>query len=260
VAGCRAAYDRHAAEYAQELDPTLAGVVERIAELAAVRRGARVLDLASGTGTIARAVARRGASVVGVDVSAPMLAIARERSPELDFQIADAHALPFSEGAFDAVTCGLALSHFHEPLTALRETLRVLRAEGRLVASTWGTGGGTPSSQEVADALERHRAPHKGYCLDEETWLYPEQGSELLRRAGFAQVSVKTETFTGTFSDPEQALDWSLAWPCRTARLAQLDPREHEGCVADARRALADADLSWNFNFNIYLATKTGGQ
>jgi hypothetical protein len=66
VAGCRAAYDAHPAGYAQVLDPTLAEVVERIAVLAAPRSGVRVLDLACGTGTIARAVARRAASVLNV--------------------------------------------------------------------------------------------------------------------------------------------------------------------------------------------------
>lgn len=137
---CRAAYDAHAAGYARVLDPTLAELVERIAELATPRPGVRVLDLACGTGTIARAVARRAASVVGVDVSSRMLAVARGLSPELDFKIADAHALPFASGEFDVVTCGLALSHFHEPLTALMETLRVLRRGGRLVASAWAAG------------------------------------------------------------------------------------------------------------------------
>jgi hypothetical protein len=53
VAACRAAYDRHAIEYAQALDPTLAKVADRVVELAAEREGLRVLDLASGTGTIA---------------------------------------------------------------------------------------------------------------------------------------------------------------------------------------------------------------
>jgi hypothetical protein len=62
------------------------------------------------------------------------------------------------------------------------------------VASTWGAGGGTPSSQKIAETLERHRAPPQDYTLDEQTWLYPEQGSKLLRRAGFTEVSVRTES------------------------------------------------------------------
>jgi SAM-dependent methyltransferase len=260
VARCRAAYDQHAAEYARLLDPTLACVVERVAELAAPEPGMRVLDLATGTGAVARASARCGASVVGVDVSEPMLALARELSPEIDFRMADAHALPFPDADFDIVVCALAVSHFHEPLTALGESLRVLREGGRLVASTWATGGSTPSSVEVARVLERSGAPGKGYTLDEETWLYPERGRELLRRAGFAEVSVKPERFAGRFADADQALEWSLAWPCCSARLERLDVGRHEKFLAEARAALAGADISWKFVFNIYLAAKAAGE
>jgi ubiquinone/menaquinone biosynthesis C-methylase UbiE len=137
VAACRAAYDEHATEYARLLDPTLAGLVERMAELADARPGVKLLDRATGTGRVARAARARGASVVGVDVSKPMLAVARELSPEIDFRVGDAHALPFSDGEFDVVACGLALSHFSGPSRATGEILRVLRAGGRLVASTW---------------------------------------------------------------------------------------------------------------------------
>jgi SAM-dependent methyltransferase len=194
--------------------------------------------------------------VVGVDVSAPMLVVARDLSPGIDFRIADAHALPFADGEFDVVVCGLALSHFHEPLRALGEVSRVLREDGRLVASTWGTGGGTPSSGKVVELLKRHGASDKGYTLDEETWLDPERGSEVLRCAGFADVSVKTEQFAGRFAGAGKALQWTLAWPCGSARLERLEAAERDAFLAEARQALAGADLSWTFVFNIYLATR----
>lgn len=256
VAGCRAAYDQHAVEYARLLDPTLAGVTERLVDLADIRPRTRLLDLATGTGAVARAAAARGASVVGVDVSAPMLAVARQRSPEIDFRSADAHALPFADEEFDVVVCGLALSHFQEPLEALGEAWRVLRDGGRLVASTWGAGGGTPSSGTIVELLKRYGARDKGYVLDEETWLYPERGGEVLRRAGFADVTVKRERFAGRFSGAEQALQWTLAWPCGAARFARLDVRMRDAFLAEARQVLAGADLSWNFVFNVFIAAR----
>jgi SAM-dependent methyltransferase len=260
VAACRAAYDEHAAEYARLLDPTLAGLAERMAELADARPGVKLLDLATGTGGVARAAAARGASVVGVDVSAAMLAVARELSPEIDFRVTDAHGLPFSEEEFDVVVCGLALSHFDQPPRAIGELLRVLREGGRLVASTWGAGVSIPSLSKVVAALERHGAYDKGYALDDETWFYPEQGSDVLRNAGFADVAVRTERFTGRFADAEAALQWTLAWPCGSARLARLDKRKRDAFLEDARQALAGADLSWNFVFNLYLANKAAGR
>jgi SAM-dependent methyltransferase len=189
-----------------------------------------------------------------------MLAVGRELSPEIDFREADAHLLPFSAGEFDVVVCGLALSHFDEPSRAIGEVLRVLRESGRFVAATWGTGVGIPSLSNVVAALERHGAYDKGYTVDEETWFYPAQGRDVLRKAGFADVGVKTERFTGRLADAETALQWTLAWPCGSARLARLDKRKREAFLNDARQALAGADLSWNFVFNVYVANKTGGR
>jgi SAM-dependent methyltransferase len=260
VAACRAAYNEHAAEYARLVDPTLVGLVERMAELADARPGVKLLDLATGTGGVASSAAARGASVVGVDVSAPMLRVARELSPDIEFREADAHALPFSAGEFDVVVCALALSHFDEPSRAIREVLRVLREGGPFVASTWGTAVDIPSLSKVVAALERHGASDKGYTVDEETWFYAEQGSDVLRNAGFADVGVKTERFTGRFADAEAALQWTLAWPCGSARLARLDKRNRDAFLNDARQALAGADLSWNFVFNVYIANKTAGR
>ena len=112
-----------------------------------------------------------------------------------------------------------------------------------------------PASETIAEVLKRHAPLDTGDALDEERWLYPEQGSELLRRAGFAEVSVSTARFEGRFTDKGQALQWSLAWPCRSARLARLDDSTHRAIAADALEALSGGDLSWAFVFNIYLAT-----
>jgi SAM-dependent methyltransferase len=256
LAACRAAYDQHAAEYARRIDPTLAAPVERVVELAGARPGVRLLDLATGTGAVARAATRRGASVVGVDVSEPMLAVAREFSPEIDFRVADAHGLPLPDGEFDVVNCALALSHFQDPPKALGEVSRVLRRGGRLVASTWGTGGGTPASEKVVELLERYGARDKGYMLDEETWLDPDNGSKVLRRAGFTGMTVSAETFAGRFSDAEQALQWTLAWPFASARLDRIAGSVRDTFKTAARRELADVDLSWTFVFNFYDAAK----
>lgn len=251
------AYDTYATGYAKHLDPTLAGAVERLIELAGARPGMRLLDLATGTGTALRAAARQGATVVGVDRSPGMLAMARDLSRELDLRHADVHALPFHDRNFDAATCGLSLSHFTDSDGALREILRVLRPGGRFVASAWGEGSRFPTGV-VDELLDRHSAPIGMEVLDEETWLRPEQGSLALRRAGFADVSVRSEAFSGSFADPEEALVWTLGWPLTASRVARL----HSGCRERFRResleALAGSHLSWRSVFNFYAASKSG--
>jgi SAM-dependent methyltransferase len=245
------AYDAHAELYASFLDPTLAGPVERLVDLAAADADVRLLDLATGTGAVARAAARRGARVAAVDRSEGMLNVARRLSPQLDFRGADAHALPFKRRAFDAVTCSLSLSHFRQCDRVLREVLGVLRPGGRFVASAWGSGSSYPAAG-ISDLLPTSASDDAS--LDEATWSTAETGAELLRRAGFVRVAATTELFTGRFADAQQALAWSLAWPLTAADLAALDPSARQEFLAAAREALRHADLSWRFAVNYYVA------
>jgi hypothetical protein len=89
--------------------------------------------------------------------------------------------------------------------------------------------------------------------IDEETWLEPESGTEVLRRAGFEKVSVVTEAFAGRFAVPEEALAWSLAWPVGAARVATLHTEARASFLAEVRQALARSDLGWRFVFNFYV-------
>ena len=250
------AYDTYAAVYAARLDPTLAAAAARVAELTDARPGTRVLDVATGTGSAAQAVAGRGASVVAIDSSPGMLDVARRLAPELDFRRCDAHALPFSDASFDAATCGLSLSHFGGRETALREILRVVRPGGRFVASAWGEGSRFPTGI-IDELLDRYGAPSPLSAeLDEKTWLSPQRGSSALRGAGFADVSVITEFYAGEFAHANEAVGWSLGWPLTASRVAQLDPGRRERLHRESVEALADANLSWRFAFNFYLASK----
>ena len=94
--------------------------------------GATVLDLATGTGDLARLAEGRGARVIGVDFAAGMLRAGRRRDPGLAVVQADAAALPLADASVDAVTCGFAVRNFADLDAVLRECARVLRPGGRL--------------------------------------------------------------------------------------------------------------------------------
>ena len=91
--------------------------------------GARVVDLACGTGDLCRTLQAAGHEPIGVDFSAGMLGAANTDAPLVR---ADAIHLPFPDGAADAVTCGFALRNFVELSTVLVECARVLRPQGRI--------------------------------------------------------------------------------------------------------------------------------
>jgi demethylmenaquinone methyltransferase/2-methoxy-6-polyprenyl-1,4-benzoquinol methylase len=116
----------------------------RVVELAAVRCGDRALDLCCGTGDIAFALAERGALVVGLDFSEPMLAVAQQRqsnsrkAPRVEFLRGDAMRLPFPDAAFDVVTVGYGLRNLASWETGLGEMARVARPGARLVVLDFG--------------------------------------------------------------------------------------------------------------------------
>jgi ubiquinone/menaquinone biosynthesis C-methylase UbiE len=131
--------------YAREIDQRFAPVVSAVLARANLLPGERVLDLGTGTGAVAeqaaRAVGPRG-EVVGVDISAAMLALARQRAEELGlanlrYEEGQGEALPASDGAFDVVLASLSLMYVIDRTAAAREIARVLRPGGRLVAAVW---------------------------------------------------------------------------------------------------------------------------
>ena len=109
---------------------------ERAADLAGVQPGDRALDVATGTGDLAMALAERvgeTGEVVGCDFSEAMLARARKKAPRLRFEWADALDLPYPDRSFDAATVGFGARNFADLRKGLAEMARVVKPGGRVV-------------------------------------------------------------------------------------------------------------------------------
>jgi demethylmenaquinone methyltransferase/2-methoxy-6-polyprenyl-1,4-benzoquinol methylase len=106
---------------------------ERAAELAAVGPGSTALDVATGTGDLAVALARRGAEVTGMDFAPAMLELARKKAPGLRFEEGDALNLAYPDGSFDAATVGFGARNFGDLDRGLAEMARVVRPGGHVV-------------------------------------------------------------------------------------------------------------------------------
>ena len=138
-------WNRIADVYVREIDRRFEPVVEHVITRAELRPGERVLDLGTGTGSLAaRAAERVGPQghVVGMDISADMLGQARQRAAALGlttvtFREGRAEALPAEPESFDVVLASLSLMYVIDRDAAARELARVLRPEGRLVAAVW---------------------------------------------------------------------------------------------------------------------------
>ena len=109
----------------------------------------RLLDVGCGAGLALQLAARRGASVTGLDASAGLLAIARERLPEADLRQGDLEELPFADGSFTASTSFNAVQYASDPKRALRELGRVTEPGAPIAVLTWGD----PARSEMRDVL-----------------------------------------------------------------------------------------------------------
>lgn len=141
---------------------------ERLLDAALVRPGDRVLDVACGTGVLARAALQRvgpGGAVTGLDVNDDMLAVAREKAPGVDWRRGAAESLPFESGSFDVVACQFGLMFFADRVAALREMWRVLGDGGRLVVATWDGLEASPGYSAWIAVVEEQLGPEAGTGL-----------------------------------------------------------------------------------------------
>ena len=118
----------------------------------------QILDVACGTGIVARTAAQRvGADhVTGVDLNEAMLSVARRVAPDITWRLGDAVALPFEDGSFDAVLCQMALMFFPDRVAALREMARVAVPGGTVALLVPSELGAQPAYGPFVDMAARH--------------------------------------------------------------------------------------------------------
>jgi SAM-dependent methyltransferase len=201
--------DDAAVIYEQEFVPALFGQwAPAVAEAAAIGPGDRVLDVACGTGVLAREAAERAGAegrVTGLDLNDGMLAVARRIRPEIDWRQGDATALPFEVGSFDAVVCQFALMYLPDRLAALGEMWRVLAPGGRLAVAVWAPLERATAYCALADIARRRTTDAAATMLAAPFVLGDE--AELLSlfdAAGIAGAAVTTHEGHGRFASIDE--------------------------------------------------------
>jgi ubiquinone/menaquinone biosynthesis C-methylase UbiE len=258
------------ASYEDFLVPAMfAPFAERLVEDAHVSPGARVLDVACGTGAVTRAAARRAGrsgSVTGADFGEPTLAIARSRAAEpgaapIEWVQADAAALPFPDGTFEIVLCQQGLQFFADRHAALAEAARVLAPGGTVAVATWKELERAPFGA-VADALERHLGPDAGAMMRSPFALADgEELAGLLEAAGFREVEVREQTIECTWASHAEFAPRAIA-AGPIAPLFDVAPEPARRAVADdvaaalASYATPAGELRMPMTSNVALARR----
>jgi SAM-dependent methyltransferase len=183
-----------------EQDVLLAPVSQALIERAAPKSGERVLDVGCGCGSTSIALAARVAPtgfVLGIDISGPMLARARELAPKgapVDFVLADATVYPFDPGHFDLLTSRFGVMFFAEPAVSFANLRRGLRPSGRVAFACWREPRENPWMMAPLQAIYQHvpKLPPQG-PEDPGPFAFAseERVHRILGEAGFKHVGME---------------------------------------------------------------------
>jgi ubiquinone/menaquinone biosynthesis C-methylase UbiE len=207
--------------------------------LAALHPGERVLDIACGTGVVARLASQQvGATgtVAGLDINPGMLGVARSATPPgmaIEWHEASAEAMPIPDASFDVVLCQIGLQFMPDKRAALREMQRVLVRGGRLILNVPGP---TPRLFTImGEALARHVGAEAAGFVNHVFSLHDTaEIQNLVSGAGFRDVSVQSDTKSLRLPAPEEFL-WQYVHSTPLAgAVAQVD---------DERRASLERDV-----------------
>jgi ubiquinone/menaquinone biosynthesis C-methylase UbiE len=221
--------------------------VRRVVDVAALRPADHVLDVACGTGFVARSAADRiGADgrVVGVDLNASMIEAARAASTAdigntIEWRIGDAAALPFANAAFNVILCQQGVQFFPDRIQGLREMRRLLRPGGRLALTVWSVIADSPYSAALADALERHVSADAGAMTRTPYALYDAvELQRLVASAGFQNVRVRPAIEMTRLPLPAEFVPGHLAALPIAQEVARLAAKRRAALVEDMTEAL----------------------
>lgn len=211
---------------------------------AGVQPGGRVLDVATGSGSVAVAAARAGAHVVAVDHTAAWFGDARQRAREagvdVDWQLGDAEELPVPDGAFDAVlsSFGAIFAPRHEVVA--RELARTCRPGGTIAFTAWTSD--SPSAG-IFTALSRYLPDPPPFATPFVRWGDPDHVRRLFAPHG-VRFRFRTSTLTWEFPSGEAVMAWMLenSGPFIAGRGALEELGRWDDAEAAWRSAIAEAN------------------
>jgi len=181
-----------------------------------------VLDVACGSGVLAKHATKRGASVTGVDLAPRMLALATKLNPGCTFREASVDSMPFADSAFDAVICAFGIGHFPDPPAAVAECVRVARAGSRCAFAWWDLPARNRMHGVLIAALEEvNPKPPSDLPAGPPLFRYSEDAAfqGLLESAALQNVSIMSHSFTWRLPNAEALWTGSMECMARNSAL-----------------------------------------
>ncbi len=232
--------------------------------------GAKILDVATGTGVVALAAAQaigEEGRVMAIDLAEAMLDRLQEKIEKfgirnIDLHVMDASSLDFRRDYFDHVVCSFGIFFLPDMLLALREWVRVLKPGGKIFFTCFGK----ESFQPMADMFMQQLATYSGLAWDQhqpvaaQRLVEVEQCRRLLAEANLENIKVQTEQLGYHLKD--ETLWWDIVWNSGFRGLAERIPEEQRNAfkvehLAEVRQLATDKGLWLNVEVIFSAGTKT---
>jgi len=235
----RAGWERAADHYGDAFGSLTSQTIPALLRAAAVGRGTRLLDVASGPGYVAAEAAKLGAMPIGVDFAAEMVALASRTHPALAFQEGDAEALPFADRSFDAVAINFGVLHLARPDTALAEAHRVLKSGGRCALTVWAVPDVAVGFGIVLKAIEAHGRMDVELPAGPPFFRFSDaaEATRSMAAVGFTDVEVQTVPLVWRLPSGDALCEAFLHGAVRTAALLRAQTPD---ALAGIRRAIVE--------------------
>ena len=228
--------------------------VPALLRAAGTRSGARLLDVACGTGLATSAAAALGARVTGVDFSPAMIVMARSLHPALAFQTADAEDLPFCSASHDAVIANFGIHHVERPERAMTEARRVLLAGGTFAFTFWAQARENTAWRIIFDAIAAHGRSDVPMPAGHDAHATPQNFARLATAAGFDRQTMRCDLVAQDWVLP-RGTDLVSIFETGTVRMATL-LRGQGKALAEIRRQVAQATQAYLRDGVIVLPTR----
>lgn len=226
--------------YESKLVPAIFGEwAPHLVDAAGVAPGQAVLDVACGTGVVAREASDRmggEGKVVGLDLNEGMLEVARRLRPDIEWRKGDAAELPFPDGSFDVVLCQSALMFFPDRAGALREMARVVTSGGAVAVQVWGSLESQPGYGPFVEAAARHAGPEAVHLLSA-YWVLCDLDlvSALFEAAGLQVTATRTRVGTARFDSIDQLVKTEVE---STPLIKRISADVYSRILEDSREVL----------------------
>ena len=243
-------WDRMSPIYLREVDDRFTEVIDGVIRRAALRPAQQVLDLGTGTGSVAVKAASAimpGGTVTAVDISPEMLGLARQRAASMSlsnitFLEGRAEEMPAPSGQFDAILASLSLMYVIDRAAAAREIARVLRPGGRLVAAVW-------SGPEQADIVRLQQTAGSFAPKPPVPGVGPgalADPAEFLAQLEHAGIRASVEAQTTSFAFDDFSSAWDVLAGVTTAQLSFDRQEEAKAAVREQMWPTGDGPRRFN--------------